>query len=147
MVFYQLLTGSLLIGLTVLITTAFIGLTSAWLLRKRTKPGGRSRQAIRFTVDLFFVTLLLLAALTIAVWIWAAAFLWLGVFEEFELSLYFSVVSFTTLGFGDVVLDQQWRLLSGLAAANGLILFSLSTAVLIEFIIRAQADNLRHYYD
>ena len=41
---------------------------------------------------------------------------------------------FTTLGFGDIILDKPYRLMSGLLAADGLILFGLTTAFLIEFI-------------
>jgi len=57
----------------------------------------------------------------------------LGTFDALEPALYFSVVSFTTLGFGDVVLTPQWRLLPGMSAANGLLIFGLSTAFLVEF--------------
>jgi hypothetical protein len=56
----------------------------------------------------------------------------LGVFETLELAVYFSLVSFTTLGFGDVLLPVEWRLLAGMAAANGLLNFGLVTAILVE---------------
>ena len=46
--------------------------------------------------------------------------------------MYFSLVSFTTLGFGDVLFPPEWRLLSGMAAANGLLNFGLLTALLVE---------------
>ena len=60
----------------------------------------------------------MMAMLTVAVWIWAVAFRLLGIFGTLEASVYFSLVAFTTLGFGDVLLPQEWRLLSGLSAAN-----------------------------
>ncbi len=69
----------------------------------------------------------------------------LGTFDAFEPARYFSVVSFTTLGFGDIVLAAEWRLLSGLSAANGLLVFGLSTAFLVEFLTRlrqAQSNSL-----
>ncbi|MEM9031767.1 MAG: ion channel, partial [Pseudomonadota bacterium] len=69
-----------------------------------------------------------------AVMIWAIAFWVLGLFATFEAAVYFSLVAFTTLGFGDVLLDQEWRLLSGLSAANGLLLFGLMTAILVETV-------------
>lgn len=78
----------------------------------------------------------LLAALSIAIWIWAGFFLALGCFDDLEQSLYFSMVAFTTLGFGDVTLPQEWRILSGMIAANGLLLFGLNTAFLIEVLHR-----------
>jgi membrane protein implicated in regulation of membrane protease activity len=88
---------------------------------------------------LIAVTLWVLAAHSVGVWIWALTFIVLGAFETLEPAVYFSVVSFTTLGFGDITLPVQWRILSGMSAANGLILFGLSTAFLIEFVSR-----LRH---
>lgn len=74
----------------------------------------------------------ILAQVTAGVWMWACAFVGLGVFETLELAVYFSLVSFTTLGFGDVLLPEEWRLLAGMAAANGLLNFGLVTAILVE---------------
>ena len=85
-----------------------------------------------------------MTAHSLGVWIWAATLLTLGAFGALEPALYFSVVSFTALGFGDVVLTPQWRLLSGMSAANGLLIFGLSTAFLVEFLSRlreAQASS------
>jgi hypothetical protein len=48
---------------------------------------------------------------SICVWIWAGAFLVLGLFPAVEPAVYFSIVSFTTLGFGDILLPVLWRLL------------------------------------
>lgn len=78
----------------------------------------------------------MLAALSAAVWIWALAFLYVGEFQTAEEAVYFSIVSFTTLGFGDVIISKEWRLLSGMLAANGFLLFSLATAFLIDFLER-----------
>lgn len=73
---------------------------------------------------------------TANVWVWAVAFYLVGVFSQFEPALYFSLVSYSTLGFGDIVLDERWRLLSGMAAANGLLCFGWSTAHLVELVRR-----------
>ncbi len=80
------------------------------------------------------VALWLLAGLSASIWIWAYFLYWTGALADLELSLYFSLVSFTTLGFGDILLEKPYRLLSGMMAADGLILFGLTTAFLIEFI-------------
>jgi hypothetical protein len=82
------------------------------------------------------MTLWLLLSISLNVWLWAVLLLWLDVFQELEPSVYFSLVSFTTLGFGDIILAQEWRILSGLMAANGLIILGLTTAVLIDFLSR-----------
>ncbi len=75
-----------------------------------------------------------LCMIAIAVWLWTVAFHRLGVFANVEESAYFALVSFTTLGFGDILLPVKWRLLGGVAAANGLLLFGLLTAILVETI-------------
>ena len=70
--------------------------------------------------------------------VWAWTFLRLDVFQSLEASLYFTAASYTTLGFGDVLAPEPWRLLSGAAAANGLLLFGLSAAFLFDAARRLQ---------
>ena len=64
--------------------------------------------------------------------LWALAFNWLNPsqFERVEDAIYFSAVTYTSLGYGDIVLDSRWRLLCGFEAINGLLLFGISTALL-----------------
>ena len=51
-----------------------------------------------------------------------------------EDALYFSMVTFTTVGYGDVILDERWRLLAAFEAANGIIIFGLTTAVVVAVV-------------
>ena len=134
-----LLIGSALVCATIVVMVGAIAIAIAAL----SKHGVRLRKyrlLPRMMIGISGVVLWLMLALTAAVWLWAIAFMFLGLFETFEKALYFSVVAFTTVGFGDVVLEENWRLLSGLLAANGLILFSLVTAFLLEFIARLRDD-------
>lgn len=131
----QLFIGSMIISLTIIVQAVFIGIAIATLNR----VGGtliKPPLNLKLVAALIAVTLWLLASHSISAWIWALTYLAVGAFESLEPALYFSVVSFTTLGFGDIVLSEQWRMLSGLSAANGLILFGLSTAFLVEFLSR-----------
>lgn len=75
-----------------------------------------------------------LGMMTLSVWVWAVALYELQIFVEFEASVYFALVAFTTLGFGDILLPTEWRLLGGMAAANGLLMFGLLTAILVEIL-------------
>ena len=129
----QLGIGALVVSLTIVVEAAFIGGAIRVLVRYGPWLGAPpyTRKSI---LALIGVTLWLLGALTVCVWIWAAAFVSVGVFDALEPALYFSVVAFTTLGFGDITLPETWRLLSGISAANGLLLFGLSTAVLVEVL-------------
>ena len=60
---------------------------------------------------------------------WALLYSWLDAFEDFETAVYFSGVTFTSLGYGDVVLPGRIRLLAPLQAANGLMMFGITTAL------------------
>jgi hypothetical protein len=73
--------------------------------------------------------LMLMVGNIIQVLVWAGVYTTLSAFADFETSLYFSGVTFTSLGFGDVVLPRPLRLLAPLQAANGLIMFGISTAL------------------
>jgi hypothetical protein len=55
--------------------------------------------------------------------------------------LYFAFVNYTTLGYGDVVPVERWRLLGPMTAMNGMLLFGWSTAVIFEVLWKAMADT------
>lgn len=73
---------------------------------------------------------------TIHVWLWAFMYEALAIkeFHTLEEAVYFSTVTFTTLGYGDIVLKDSWRVLSGIEAANGIVLLGWSTAFLFEIM-------------
>lgn len=132
---FQIIIGSILIVLTIIVEVCFIEVA----IKGLTRWGKRSSDntgTISFITVLTVTTLWLLAALSLAIWIWAAAFMILDAFETLTKALYFSMVSFTTLGYGDVTLPEDMQLLSGFIAANGLVLFGLNTAFLIEVMAR-----------
>jgi voltage-gated potassium channel Kch len=87
------------------------------------------------------VMLLMLLGNFLQMAIWALTYVILGEFESFARALYFSGVTFSTLGYGDVVLSPPRQLLSALEAANGILMFGVSTAVLSA----ALHDVIKHY--
>ncbi len=68
-------------------------------------------------------------SICIQCWAWATLMLWLGALETLEEAVYFITVSYTTLGYGDVVLAPEWRLLGAFAATNGTIIIGWTTAI------------------
>ena len=62
---------------------------------------------------------------------WAILFLWLGEFEDFATAFYHSTVNFTSLGYGDIVMSEERRLLGALEAANGVLMFGLSAGAIL----------------
>lgn len=78
-------------------------------------------------------------AIVIEVWIWALLYLYnpqITTLPDLETAFYFSMVTYTTLGYGDVVLTGQWRTLATIQAANGVIIFGWTTALIFVFIQR-----------
>ncbi len=71
---------------------------------------------------------------TIEAWVWAFLYLKLGEFDQLSKALYFSVVTCTALGYGDITLSERWQVLSTFEAMGGLLLFGASTAFLISFM-------------
>jgi hypothetical protein len=66
--------------------------------------------------------------------IWAGFYYWSGVLESYETALYFSFSTYTTIGYGDVLLPQHWRLLGALEGISGVLLCGLSTAFLFAVV-------------
>ncbi|WP_299567742.1 ion channel [uncultured Sulfitobacter sp.] len=130
-VLIQLALGSAILTVTSLIAAlswwgleSFLNRIHRWTVQPPYGP--------KLTGVLSLVMLWALLIMMASVWIWAIALWFLGTFVTLEASVYFALVSFTTLGFGDILLPMEWRLLGGLAAANGLMVFGLLTAMLVE---------------
>lgn len=127
--------GMTLIFFTICILAGFIALAIA-LLDHGKGWATRPPKSVKASIIIGGTTLWLMAAHSLAVWLWAAAFLALGIFEDIETSVYFSGVAFTTLGFGDIIPPEAWRQLAGLCATNGLLVFGVSTAFLADTLRR-----------
>jgi len=130
---WQIEIGSAMIAITVVIHTAgIIGLIvwfKAYLSRFVENPN-----YIVMTSILVITIVGIFLVHTVEIWLWAVLYLWIGEFADFERALYFSTVTFTSLGYGDITLQERWQLLSGLEAANGIILFGVSTAFVFGII-------------
>lgn len=72
----------------------------------------------------------------VEIWLYAGFYVLVGALQNLEPALYFSTSSYTTVGYGDVVLDQRWRLLGAIEGANGLILLGWSTAFFVAIVGR-----------
>ncbi len=129
--YQQLWISAAMIAATTFVHGLFVA-SAAAMFRTATR---RARGIVRFLRDSFslvFLVLWLMAAHVIEIAMWGGSFLHYDVFADFETALYFSAASYTTLGFGDVLAPLEWRLLSGAAAANGLLLFGLSAAFMFD---------------
>lgn len=126
--------GTLMISLTVVIHTfGLIGVTHlmSWVSDHIRLHGHRSRILAMNTVVIG-----VFAVITAEVWLWALLFHLLGVVPDFPTALYFSTTNFSTMGYGDVIAKEEWRLMAAMEGANGFLLIGWSTAYLIAAGIR-----------
>ena len=134
----QIAFGSVLL----LITTVIHALCTAAVLNvlrgTHASAWGMRSAATRVFLISAVVLVMFLAALLEA-GTWAAVYLAVGAIPDLETALYFSTVTFTTLGYGDVTLDAGWRLLAAFQAANGTIMFGWTTAIVMAVIHRMAA--------
>jgi len=83
---------------------------------------------------LLAATIGILAIHTVEIWLYAILYLQLGAFSHFEQALYFSTVTYATIGYGDLVMQHQWRILGAIEGAAGIIMLGWSTAFLISLL-------------
>jgi len=100
-----------------------------WLIRKRPKIEKKfgTVDNILFFIQIFAIILSLHLA---EICVWAGFYRIFGVLAEFEPSLYFSIVTYTTIGYGDVLLPVGWRLLGSIEGITGVLTFGWSTGVI-----------------
>jgi hypothetical protein len=131
-----LLVNILIAAVSAMLLESLLGRAHNWLLREPHRP--------KLVLLLAGVSLWVLGVVTAAVWVWALVYWQIGAFATLEESVYFSLVSFTTLGFGDVLLPHAWQLLGGMEAANGFLNFGLLTALLLDGLRSVRLGQHKH---
>ena len=99
----------------------------------------RGRAGMRYLIDITIVVLVMsfaFVAHVMEVALWALLFMICGEFQEFGPAFYHSAVNYTTLGYGDVIMTPLWKLLGPLDAADGSLMFGVSTAMIFAVILR-----------
>ncbi len=132
----QLLLGTLII--TIIVVFHVVSLVGFVYLLRKLKISQKRFGMISLVGFSVFV---IIGIHTAEAWAWAVIYYLLGEFNEFERALYFSVVTSTTLGFGDITLSERWQLLSSFEAMGGLLLFGVSTAFLIALMHHLIKDS------
>src|SRR5262249_8365923 len=141
----------LLVVACVVICTIFIhgmALSACVHFFRRERRLGRAGTI--FWKDVAIVTLTVTIALIahlIEIAVWAVLFLFCGEFPQFGIAYYHSAVNYTTLGYGDMVMSASWKLLGPMEAADGMLMFGISTALvfaLIQRLIQTRFEDLRN---
>lgn len=99
----------------------------------------RGRAGVRLLIDLSIVVLTIAFAFVahlIEITLWAALFVMCGEFKNLAFAFYHSAVNYSTLGYGDVIMSPSWKLLGPLEAADGALMFGVSTAMIFSVVQR-----------
>ena len=135
--FEQILMGSLLLGLCSLIHVSALVIAVTWLTNMFGKFAGITHWGILVGTAFAIVVL----SHTVQISVWATSFVALGAFAEGAEAIYFAITTYTTVGYGDITLGNQFRLFAAMAAVTGLLNFGLSTAFLVGLLSRMWQRN------
>lgn len=126
----NLLLGCLTVFISMGIQVAVVVYTIRYVMGI-TQREGRNSDGIGFdTYVISMVLVMLFLGHLFQVAIWAVLFMYLGEFTDFLTAYYHSTVNFASLGYGDIVMSEKWRLLGALEASNGVLMFGLSAGTL-----------------
>ncbi|MEL6681034.1 MAG: ion channel [Pseudomonadota bacterium] len=138
----------LAIGTVLLVASIMVAGVSFWFFEWRLTIAApwltRTPHRAKLMLVLCATAIWVLLQMTVAVWMWALTFLGLQIFATLEEAVYFALVVFTTLGFGDILLPVEWRLLGGMAALNGLLNIGLMTAAMVETLRQLRLQQLQN---
>lgn len=127
--------GVVAIACTILIHTVATIATVTFFRREQRR--GQVGRNITVNVAIVFLSILFaLAAHLVDIALWAALFVALKEFPDFGIAYYHSAVNYTTLGYGDLIMTRLWRLLGPLEAADGMLMFGVTTAMVFAVIQR-----------
>lgn len=139
-----LLAGTFLVAVTVVIHAIGTNYWMRLLQHYYTDADGYFKRH-KALPGVIWTAVVLMMLHVVEVIIWAVAYLLLlpvSQLDSFEKATYFSMVTFTTLGFGDITLaDHEWRLLSGIEALNGILLVGWTTAFIFMVVQRSWQKN------
>lgn len=144
--FTQLMIGAFMIGLTVAVHAVALDFIIRHIgyfeqpVRRIVKKSWKSLVTGGVVVTVFAVHVVI-------IWLWAGLFMAMqcSPLQSFSETLYFATVAYTTIGFGDIVLGESCRMLSGISGADGTILFGWTAAFIFEVvgqIYRKEASTL-----
>ncbi len=137
----QLFWGSFYLALCCVLHVGILS-SCVELLNRMSVRLGRLIRVVRNVSVLLVAVVMVVASHTAQIWLWAAALRGIGPLSDWNTSVYFSLVTYTSLGYGDVVLGPGARLFGAFASMTGLLTFGLSTAFLVAMMSRIFRDRL-----
>ena len=133
-------TAAVLVAITVAIHAAGLGLVLSHVVKSHALPPTRPWP---ITLLLIRLTWLLILIHLVEIAVWALFYLWQGCLPDAESAFYFSGVTYTTIGYGDLVLPTPWRMLGAIEGVTGLLMCALSAGLFFATVTRIYAPRLQ----
>ncbi len=137
----QLLWGSVVLSACALIHVGLLAGMIEVLAHIGRWVKNRNRM-VRTTTVVGAAFVMIVSSHTVQVWLWAAVLLYMDAFEYLYDALYFSLVTYTTVGYGDVVLPVEFRVFGAFGGVTGILCFGISTAFLVSLINKLLPKSL-----
>jgi hypothetical protein len=133
----QSIAAAVLVLLTLSLQSGGMAALIEWI-RAHAKRGLHRLGPVRSAALVVRITALMILLHTFEILLWASFFRW-NCFPSWESALYFSTTSFSTVGYGDLVLPRSWRILGPIEALAGVLMCSLSASFLFAIVTRLVA--------
>ena len=125
----QIVVAFILVSINVTIHATGMVELFHWLTRKQPKIE-KKFDAVKNTFLFIKIFAIILSLHLAQICVWAGYYTIWEVLEDFETALYFSTVTYTTIGYGDIVLPVGWRLLGAIEGVTGVLTFGWSTGAI-----------------
>lgn len=128
----EIIVAFVIVAIGVVVHTIGMLIFVEWLLQRFSMTEQHGLRHYMPMLIMVFCVVIMLHVLQTSFW---ASFYYLEqLFPDYETSLYFSMTSYTTIGFGDIVLPKRWRLLGAIEGVSGVLLCGLSTAFIFAIV-------------
>jgi hypothetical protein len=131
--------AAVLVAMTVAIHAAGLAVVLSRLVKSHARPPTRAWPITLLLVRLAWVLILIHAA---EISVWALFYRWERCLPDFESAFYFSGATYTTIGYGDVVLSKPWRMLGPVQGVTGILMSGLSAGLFFATVSRIYVPRL-----
>lgn len=136
----QILWGSFYLGACLIFQTVLLAIGFPWMRTTHEKFSNRA-QPVRVAATLSVALAIIVFSHTAQIWLWAGVWVLNGVLPDWNTAVYFSLVTYTSVGYGDIVLEPPVRIFGTFATVTGMLGFGISAAVLVALLSRMFADQ------
>lgn len=138
----QIMWGSIYLGACLIFQTIMLSIGFPWMRTAHEKSSGRSKP-VQVAMTLTIALAVIVFSHTVQIWLWAGVWIINDILPDWNTAIYFSMVTYTSVGYGDIVLDPPVRIFGTFATVTGMLGFGISAAVLVALLSRMFAEQER----